>query len=150
MLTLWWKKLTRLCLCESPSNLGNKYNFHLQEPKISSFSMCGILIVKYEPIAYFRIMFASWFGSLDWVAFHKRSSFLSSPWPYGPPFFEIIIQYCLLKSLNIIIISYKIQTNSLFPQLLKPYVMHYFKDIASGHVCKLFGSDFLQNIIYVY
>lgn len=60
-------------------NLENKFSFCLQELKISSLSMCVILIVNNEPNAYFKIAFASYFGSLDWVALHKRSSFLLGP-----------------------------------------------------------------------
>jgi hypothetical protein len=62
-----------------PFNPKNKFSFYLQEPKISSLSMCVILIVNNEPNAYFKIAFASYYGSLDWVALHKRSSLLLGP-----------------------------------------------------------------------
>jgi hypothetical protein len=62
-----------------PSNPKNKFSFYLQELKISSLSMYVILIMNNEPNAYFKIAFASYFGSLNWVALHKRSSFLLDP-----------------------------------------------------------------------
>jgi hypothetical protein len=50
---MWAKEIDTMCLHESPSNLKNKLGFHLQEPKISSPSICVITIVKDEPGVYF-------------------------------------------------------------------------------------------------
>jgi hypothetical protein len=52
-------------------------------------------------------------------------------------FLEMTIQCYLLESSNIIIKSYNIQASSHFPWLLKLHVMHYFREVASGHVHKL-------------
>jgi hypothetical protein len=67
-----WKKFTQSCLCKSPSNQGPRFTFHLQEPKISSPSICAILIMQANPGEYFRITFV---GSPDWIALYKNSSF---------------------------------------------------------------------------
>jgi hypothetical protein len=40
------EKLTQLCLCESPLNLGSKFDFCSQEAKISLMSKCESLILK--------------------------------------------------------------------------------------------------------
>jgi hypothetical protein len=49
------KKVTWLRLCESPFNPRGKFGFHLQEPKISSFPLYAILVMKDEFDAYFKI-----------------------------------------------------------------------------------------------
>jgi len=52
-----WKKITRSCFNESPFDMGARFAFHLQEPKISSPSMCMILTMQDNPRAYFRTTF---------------------------------------------------------------------------------------------
>jgi hypothetical protein len=47
-----WEKLTQLCLCESPSNLGRKFDFCSQELKISLMSKCECLNLKEDLKAY--------------------------------------------------------------------------------------------------
>jgi hypothetical protein len=78
VLTCGQENLTQSYLCESLSDFRNKFGFHLQKPKILSPSMCVILVVKDEFDACFRIVFASWSWSLDWVSLHKKNSFLLS------------------------------------------------------------------------
>jgi hypothetical protein len=48
--------------------LGASFSFCLQEPKISSPSICVILTVQTKPKEYFKIIYANCFESLDWVA----------------------------------------------------------------------------------
>jgi hypothetical protein len=57
----------------------------LQEPNISSPSICVILTVQVEPKEYFKIAFTSCFGSPYWVVLCKNRSLLSSPQPGRPP-----------------------------------------------------------------
>jgi hypothetical protein len=62
---MWVKEIDTMCLHESHPNLKNKLGFHLREPKISSPSICVIIVVKDELDVYFKIMFTSCFKSLN-------------------------------------------------------------------------------------
>ncbi len=83
--TQGWKKFTWSCLCESPFDMGARFAFHLQEPKISSPSMCVTLAMQDNPKAYFKTMFVNCFESPDWVVIHKSNLLLLGPWLGQPP-----------------------------------------------------------------
>jgi hypothetical protein len=72
-LTWGWKKFTQSCLCESPSISGARFALHLWKPKISSPSICVILIVQAKPKAYLKTISTSYFKSPDWVPLGKSS-----------------------------------------------------------------------------
>ncbi len=80
-----WEKFTQSCLCESPFNRRAKFAFHLQEPRMSSPSICVTLIVQTDPEEYFKIASTSSYRFLDWVAICKSRSLSSSPWLSWPP-----------------------------------------------------------------
>jgi len=74
-----WKKFTRLCLCESPSKMGARFAFcNLQEPKISSLSICVNLSVQIDPREYFKIASPSCLGFLNWVTLCKTQQYILS------------------------------------------------------------------------
>jgi len=73
----WVNKIDVIMPKWIPFNFGGNFGFYLQEPlKFSSLSTCAIIVVRDEPISYFRIASTNYFKSLYWFILQKRSSFL--------------------------------------------------------------------------
>ncbi len=75
----WVRKIDTIAPMWIPFDPKGKLDFHLQEPKISSLSICVILVVKEKLSPYFKITFISCFKSPYWVVLWRKSSLLSSP-----------------------------------------------------------------------
>jgi hypothetical protein len=146
-LTFGWKKFTRSCLCESPSNLG----------AMLAFVFCGsknflTFQMRYRsseggPIGVFNDNV----GHLWWVtklACSSQSQFIPTKTFSTSSTIQVYLIWCtLFERPNIIIIIRNEKTFDIFLRLLQPNIMNCFKHVISWHVNKLFWTKFLQAFL---